>query len=78
MAKRTLEELNRLVATLAAQYKQTEIELADAFIATGDSPESQDQICRELAKKKAQLWKEYSKYKKLQIKAREQATSDPA
>lgn len=73
--KKTLEELNQLVAKLAEQYKQTEKDLADAFIATGDSPEGQEQIRRDLAVKKNKLWREYSKAKKQQMQMRSQQTT---
>lgn len=70
--KKTLEELNQLVADLAEQYKQAERDLADAFISDGNSPEEQDALRKELAVKKAKLWKDYQKYKKQQFAARTQ------
>ena len=70
--KKTLEELNQLVATLAEQYKQAERDLADAFISNGNNPEEQDSLRKELATKKAKLWREYQKYKKQQLAARTQ------
>lgn len=69
--KRTLEELNQLVAQLAAEYKQAENDLADAFISDGESPEMQEQIRKALAVKKAKLWRDYSKFKKQQLAARQ-------
>lgn len=70
--KKTLEELNALVASLAEQYKQSEKDLADAFIATGDGTEAQEEVRKALATTKNRLWREYSKAKRQQVNARQE------
>lgn len=66
----TLEQLTQLVSYLSDQYKRLDRELADAFVA-GENPSSYEDQRKELSVKKQAYWKQYQKYKKLQLNLRQ-------
>lgn len=65
--KKTLEDVNALVETLAQQYRDATQALDDALLAMGQDQESRDRVVAATAEKQ-RLWAAYSKAKKQQFK----------
>lgn len=67
--KKTLEDLNTLVESLAEQYRLASQKLADAMLLQGDMDESIEAV-RFCSQQKQKLWQKYTKAKKEQAKMR--------